>query len=37
MKSDENASDNRVALAVNLSRDELVAGEADRPEPVNQL
>ena len=34
MKSDENASDNRVALAVNLSRDELVAGEADRPEPI---
>lgn len=34
MKSDENASDNRVELAVNLSRDELVAGEADRPEPI---
>jgi group II intron reverse transcriptase/maturase len=34
MKSDGNASDNRVALAVSLSRDELVAGEADRPEPI---
>lgn len=34
MKSDGNASDNRVELAVNLSRDELVAGEADRPEPI---